>query len=151
MASVAKFTLCRLHSDWRPTCSAKQLTSICMFLSFAVMLAVFLDVSQNGKLLDAAACIARYPQLAGMVQSQQSQQQAAMHNGSGQVGWLPPSEAPVYTPVLQAPSVVAVWASLARSMVTAHQRRGESDLVAHWLYQLLALDTQAAEWAHVLQ
>jgi hypothetical protein len=36
-------------------------------------------------------------------------------------------------------------------MVTAHQRRGESDYVAHWLYQLLALDTQAVEWGHVLK
>ena len=32
----------------------------------------------------------------------------------------------------------------------AHQRRGESDLVAHWVYVLLALDPQAEEWAHVL-
>lgn len=33
----------------------------------------------------------------------------------------------------------------------AHQRRGESDLVAHWVYVLLALDPQAPEWGHVLQ
>jgi hypothetical protein len=32
----------------------------------------------------------------------------------------------------------------------AHQRRGESDLVAHWMYVLLALDTQAPEWEHML-
>jgi hypothetical protein len=36
-------------------------------------------------------------------------------------------------------------------MVLAHQRRGESDLVAHWLYQLLALDSKAEEWAHAMQ
>ena len=32
----------------------------------------------------------------------------------------------------------------------AHQRRGESDLVAHWVYVLLALDPRAAEWGHML-
>jgi hypothetical protein len=32
----------------------------------------------------------------------------------------------------------------------AHQRRGESDLVAHWVYVLLALDPQAPEWGHML-
>ena len=32
----------------------------------------------------------------------------------------------------------------------AHQRRGESDLVAHWMYVLLALDTRAPEWDHML-
>ena len=31
-------------------------------------------------------------------------------------------------------------------MVTAHQRRGESDLVAHWMYQLMALNPNASEW-----
>lgn len=83
-----------------------------------------------------------------------------MASDSSQIGWLPPDAAPAAEvhnpgaaqgPVLQPPGVVAVWSSLARSMVTAHQRRGESDLVAQWLYQLLALDTQAVEWAHVLR
>jgi hypothetical protein len=46
--------------------------------------------------------------------------------------------------------VVGVWAELARTLVMAHQRRGESDLVAHWMYQALALDTRAPEWAHLL-
>lgn len=112
---------------------------------------VYLDVSQNGKLLDATACVSRYPQLEGLLQEQQGEmQQAALQDSSSQVGWLPP-QPPMQSAVLQAPSVVAVWASLARSMVTAHQRRGESDFVAQWLYQLLALDTQAPEWAHVIQ
>jgi hypothetical protein len=39
---------------------------------------------------------------------------------------------------------------MARTMVMAHQRRGESDLVAHWMYQALALDTAAPEWGHAL-
>ncbi len=38
-----------------------------------------------------------------------------------------------------------------RTMVLAHQRRGESDFVAHWLYQLMALDAGAQEWEHVLR
>ncbi|GBF98489.1 hypothetical protein Rsub_11699 [Raphidocelis subcapitata] len=46
--------------------------------------------------------------------------------------------------------VVGVWAELARMLVMAHQRRGESDLVAHWMYQALALDTRAPEWGHLL-
>lgn len=29
-----------------------------------------------------------------------------------------------------------LWADMARLMVTAHMRRGESDLVAHWLVQV---------------
>lgn len=47
-------------------------------------------------------------------------------------------------------AVVGVWSEMARTMVMAHQRRGESDLVAHWMYQALALDTRAPEWAHAL-
>jgi hypothetical protein len=42
--------------------------------------------------------------------------------------------------------VLRVWRALARNMVLAHQRRGESDAVGHWLYQLLALDAGAPEW-----
>jgi hypothetical protein len=124
--------------------------------------AVFLDVSQNGKLLTPAACRSRYPNLTGLLQQHQHglQQPAAVASDSSQIGWLPPEAAPavdthqpgaIQGAVLQPPGVVAVWASLVRSMVTAHQRRGESDLVAQWLYQLLALDTQAVEWAHVLR
>lgn len=43
------------------------------------------------------------------------------------------------------------WQELARTAVQAHQRRGESDLVAHWMYVLLALDPQAAEWGFMLR
>ncbi len=46
---------------------------------------------------------------------------------------------------------MAVWAELARIMMTAHQRRGESDDVAHWMYQLMALDPGAVPGAaHLL-
>ena len=30
--------------------------------------------------------------------------------------------------------------------MVAHQRRGDGDAVALWMYQLMALDTQAEEW-----
>jgi hypothetical protein len=42
--------------------------------------------------------------------------------------------------------VLGVWRALVRTMVLGHQRRGESDAVGHWLYQLLALDVAAPEW-----
>mmetsp|Transcript_15657 Transcript_15657/g.39023 ORF Transcript_15657/g.39023 Transcript_15657/m.39023 type:complete len:605 (-) Transcript_15657:799-2613(-) len=42
--------------------------------------------------------------------------------------------------------VVWVCGQLARAVMVAHQRRGESDAVAHWLYQVLALDARAPEW-----
>ena len=41
---------------------------------------------------------------------------------------------------------LTVWAELARIMMVAHQRRGESDDVAHWTWQVLALDHAAPEW-----
>jgi hypothetical protein len=97
---------------------------------------VFLDVSQRGQLLDAASCIQRYPSLATILQQQQQQQQQRAHS-SGSAG--------------AGASVVALWANMARTMVLAHQRRGESDLVAHWLYQVLALDSRAEEWSHAMQ
>jgi hypothetical protein len=141
---------------------------LCILLLLLLLLllpAVFMDVSQNGKLLTAAACISRYPQLQGALSShpahqhqhQQQQHAAAVDASSQQIGWLPPEPEPVHPaqPMQQhtvhPPGVVTVWASFARSMVTAHQRRGESDFVAQWLFQLLALDSQAVEWSHVLR
>ncbi|DBA94414.1 TPA: hypothetical protein ACH3X1_002013 [Trebouxia sp. C0004] len=47
-------------------------------------------------------------------------------------------------------SVLQVLAEFARVAVTAHQRRGESDAVAFWMYQLMALDCMAPEWQHVM-
>lgn len=137
-----------------PTCLVNKCLPLCNAVCYAA--AVFLDVNQNGKLLTPAACISRYPQLQSILYSQHTQQHPAADTSS-QVGWLPPDDAPQHSQpvqnhaVLQPPSAVTVWASLARSMVTAHQRRGESDFVAHWLFQLLALDTQAVEWGHVLK
>ena len=54
-----------------------------------------------------------------------------------------PASAPTLVP---ARTLVALFAESLRLAVVAHQRRGESDLVAHFLYQLLALDPTAPEW-----
>ncbi|PRW61057.1 2-dehydro-3-deoxyphosphooctonate aldolase [Chlorella sorokiniana] len=59
-------------------------------------------------------------------------------------------------PALQQPagprllSPLLGWQHMVRTVIQAHQRRGESDLVAHWVYVLLALDPQAPEWGHML-
>ena len=47
-------------------------------------------------------------------------------------------------------SVLRVWAGLVRTLVVAFQRRGESDAVALFLYQLMALDVAAPEWQRAL-
>lgn len=48
-------------------------------------------------------------------------------------------------------AVLTVWQDLVRTIIQAHQRRGESDQVAHWTYVLLALDPAAHEWQYMLQ
>ena len=52
---------------------------------------------------------------------------------------------------LRLPAADAVCPAAWLARLQAHQRRGESDLVAHWVYVLLALDPQAAEWEFMLQ
>ncbi len=47
-------------------------------------------------------------------------------------------------------AALTVWRELVRTAVAANQRRGDSDAVAHWTYILLALDTRAGQWDHVL-
>lgn len=47
-------------------------------------------------------------------------------------------------------AMMEVWRELVRTIVQAHQRRGESDIVAQWYYVLLALNTGAPEWGHML-
>ena len=46
--------------------------------------------------------------------------------------------------------LVGICAALARAVMVAHMRRGESEAVASWLYQLLALDPTAHEWDSIL-
>jgi hypothetical protein len=51
---------------------------------------------------------------------------------------------------LPSTSVLSTWQSLCRTVLVAHQRRGESDAVAQWLFVLLSLDPTAAEWDRAL-
>lgn len=47
-------------------------------------------------------------------------------------------------------SILRTWSGLVNLAVQAHQRRGESDLVAHWIYIKLALDPLASEWERAI-
>ena len=46
--------------------------------------------------------------------------------------------------------VLRTWQGLCRVAMHAHQRRGESDSVAHWMYITLAIDPRAPEWGRAL-
>ncbi|KAG7668599.1 hypothetical protein Ndes2526B_g03781 [Nannochloris sp. 'desiccata'] len=59
------------------------------------------------------------------------------------VGHLSPAE-------WQEQSVLRTWQGLCRIAMQAHQRRGESDFVAHWMFICLALDPSAPEWNRAL-
>jgi len=50
----------------------------------------------------------------------------------------------------QQQSVLRTWQGLCRIAMQAHQRRGESDFVAHWMFICLALDPSAPEWNRAL-
>lgn len=82
--------------------------------------AIYVDAG-SGEVMEGVAVRERYPALAGV---------------SGE-GW-------------REQSVLRTWQGLARLAIQAHQRRGESDHVAHWVYLTLALDPQAPEWAHAM-
>ncbi|KAL6750155.1 hypothetical protein V8C86DRAFT_3110173 [Haematococcus lacustris] len=90
---------------------------------------VFLDVSvRGGAVMDWPLLTRRYPQLASQLQQQ-------LLAGTS----------------LASPATFqSLVADLVRTVLTARQRRGESDSVAHWLWQLLALDPGAPEWQAVL-
>lgn len=47
--------------------------------------------------------------------------------------------------------IVGAWAGVARTVVQAFQRRGESEDVARWLPLQLALDPSAEEWGYMLR
>ncbi|KAI8114476.1 hypothetical protein M9434_002598 [Picochlorum sp. BPE23] len=47
-------------------------------------------------------------------------------------------------------SLLRSWNGLIQLAIQAHQRRGESDWVAHWIYVKLAMDPFAPEWGMVL-
>ena len=59
----------------------------------------------------------------------------------------PPSQALDWRPR----AALAAWRHMARTATQAHQRRGESDHVAHWMYVVMALDPGAEEWEWALQ
>jgi hypothetical protein len=59
------------------------------------------------------------------------------------VGHLSPAEWKEQT-------VLRTWQGLCRIAMQAHQRRGESDFVAHWMFICLALDPGAPEWNRAL-
>ncbi|KAF5831668.1 hypothetical protein DUNSADRAFT_12748 [Dunaliella salina] len=89
---------------------------------------IFLDVScRGGAVLTAEQAQQRYGE------GENEQEGAIMPWHKGCV-WRPEGV------------LAAGCAELARATMVAHQRRGESDLVVHWLYQLLALDPTASEW-----
>ena len=138
---------------------------------------LYLDGSQKGEVLDAAACLERYPNMKVLEASPAAAAvryweplDPKLDNGvseaSSSVGDSSSSGSSAGVALLTllrkgesrwrveqhelGRDVMEVWAELARTVVLAHQRRGESDYVAHWLYLLMALDTTAPEWGHVL-
>lgn len=82
--------------------------------------ATFLDAAQ-GDILSGEQVCARYPILSNLILSH-----------------------------LPTTSVLSTWQSLCRTVLVAHQRRGESDAVAQWLFVLLSLDPTAPEWDRAL-
>jgi len=102
---------------------------------------VFFDVCpRGGALLTAAEALQRYPNLGAVFGT----------CGAATGGSSDSSSSSSSSSRSSGSCIVGVWAEMARTMVMAHQRRGESDLVAHWIYQLMALDTRAPEWQHAL-
>lgn len=90
--------------------------------------ATFLDAAQGDIVSGEQAC-ARYPSLLNLFRDD----------------LLNVSERDV-----SSTSVVSSWQSLCRTALVAHQRRGESDAVAQWLFVLLSLDPTAPEWDRAL-
>jgi hypothetical protein len=59
---------------------------------------------------------------------------------------LPPSQADNVGKA----ALLQVWTEMLRIAFVAHQRRGDSDAVAHCLHQLLALDLTDPGWDAIL-
>ncbi|KAG2436490.1 hypothetical protein HXX76_006790 [Chlamydomonas incerta] len=101
---------------------------------------VLVDMDRRGRLMTPAEAVARFPDL----QPPQQPQQAGPQQAAAQ------QAAAALLPLLAAAAgsgPLPLWGELSRLVLTAHTRRGESDLVAHWLVQVLALDHRAPEWA----
>ncbi len=73
-----------------------------------------------------------------------------LFGGRVQAGVGAEAAAAAAPPVVSPEAYLRLCADWVRAVLVAHQRRGESDLVAHWLVQVLALDPAAPEWQHVL-
>jgi hypothetical protein len=84
----------------------------------------FVDVTRKGELLSRAEAEARYPALAS--------EGKHVHGPEGALE--------------EERATLALWREVARTLVLAHQRRGEADSVAAWMNAAMALDPSAAEW-----
>eukprot|EP00198_Chlamydomonas_reinhardtii_P010478 XP_001699815.1 predicted protein [Chlamydomonas reinhardtii] len=107
---------------------------------------VLVDVDRRGRLMTPAEAAARFPDLHTTQSAQHSSQTRAQR--AQEV--VESAESAALLPLLAAAAgsgPLPLWGELARLVLTAHTRRGESDLVAHWLVQVLALDHRAPEWA----
>jgi hypothetical protein len=80
----------------------------------------YVDVTKRGELLSADEAKGRYPSL--QTETNDDEERATL----------------------------ALWREVARTLVLAHQRRGEADAVASWMRAAMALDPAAAEWGRVL-
>lgn len=99
----------------------------------------FLD-SSNGKILSLDQVEATYPGTLNFLKLSSS----SLEKERGERGGATPSLA------WRQIAMMELWRELIKTVVQAHQRRGESDIVAQWYYVLLALDTGAPEWGHML-
>lgn len=48
-------------------------------------------------------------------------------------------------------AILRIWTEMLRVAIVAHQRRGDSDAIAHCLHQLLALDLTDPGWDAMLK
>jgi hypothetical protein len=85
----------------------------------------FVDVTRRGELLSAAEARARYPAM-------------LFFEGESDASGEESERA-----------TLRLWREVARTLVIAHQRRGEADAVAGWMRAAMALDPAAAEWGRV--
>lgn len=95
----------------------------------------FADVTRRGELLSAEEARGRYPSLEGGRGGGPRRRQDARD--------LEEEEE-------EERATLALWREVARTLVLAHQRRGEADAVAVWMRAAMALDPAAGEWGRVL-
>ena len=120
----------------------------------------FIDVMKKGEQLSAADVVQRFPgtDVVSSYLATAARRQTLPPDGLvvRSLWWQPALKAMLLVlagqvELLEDPRPLQIWAELVRTVIVALQRRGESDGVANFLYQLLALDTAAAEWQQVLK